>query len=144
MKDNFNVFSSWEKTGVMVLVDGEPWFVASMVAAMLGYDSGTDVAALFGNVPDECKDIKRVPNPHGTPDAFCISEQGLYDFILSSERPEARPFQKMVFEVVLPSIFKHGAYMNDDLIGRILENSGTVTESIEAFKESEQYNTSRP
>jgi anti-repressor protein len=138
MKGNFEVFGNWKKLGIMREVDGEPWFVGSMVATMFGYGLNTDIPALFKDVPDEWKDVKPVPNPEGKPEAFCLSEQGLYDFILNSDRPQAREFQRMVYEIVLPSIYKFGAYLNDEFIDEILENSDRIVESIKEQKEEAQ------
>ena len=38
-----------------------------------------------------------------------INESGLYNVILRSDKPEAKPFRKWVTAEVLPSIRKHGA-----------------------------------
>ncbi|MNJ51975.1 hypothetical protein D3C77_472910 [compost metagenome] len=43
-----------------------------------------------------------------------INEDGLYDVILESRKPEARKFRKWVTGEVLPSIRKTGGYVNDD------------------------------
>lgn len=38
-----------------------------------------------------------------------INEDGLYDVILDSRKPEAKQFRKWITSEVLPSIRKHGA-----------------------------------
>lgn len=43
-----------------------------------------------------------------------INEDGLYDVIFDSRKPEARKFRKWVTGEVLPSIRKTGAYMTSD------------------------------
>lgn len=40
-----------------------------------------------------------------------VNEDGLYDVILDSRKPEAKRFRKWVISEVLPTIRKHGAYM---------------------------------
>ena len=45
---------------------------------------------------------------------MCINESGLYNAVLGSAKPEAKAFKKWVFEEVLPSIRKHGAYVTDN------------------------------
>lgn len=40
-----------------------------------------------------------------------VNEDGLYDAILDSRKPEAKQFRKWLTSEVLPSIRKHGAYM---------------------------------
>lgn len=43
--------------------------------------------------------------------ALFVNEDGLYDVILESRKPEAKQFRKWVTKEVLPSIRKHGGYM---------------------------------
>lgn len=47
----------------------------------------------------------------GTQQALFVNEDGLYDVILDSRKPEARQFRRWVTGEVLPSIRKDGAYM---------------------------------
>ena len=49
-----------------------------------------------------------------------ISESGLYDVILRSDKPEAKPFRKWVTAEVLPSIRKHGAYMTENTLENMI------------------------
>lgn len=49
-----------------------------------------------------------------------VNEDGLYDVILDSRKPEAKQFRKWITSEVLPSIRKHGAYMSDEIIERTL------------------------
>ena len=41
----------------------------------------------------------------------CVNESGLYNVILRSDKPEAKPFRKWVTSEVLPSIRKNGGYI---------------------------------
>ena len=47
----------------------------------------------------------------GTQQALFVNEDGLYDVILDSRKPEARQFRKWVTSEVLPSIRKTGGYI---------------------------------
>lgn len=49
-----------------------------------------------------------------------IPEGDLYRLIIKSQLPAAEKFEKWVFEDVLPSIRKHGAYMTDTALERAL------------------------
>ena len=49
-----------------------------------------------------------------TQNALFVNEDGLYDVILDSRKPEARAFRKWVTGEVLPSIRKTGSYTPDD------------------------------
>lgn len=40
-----------------------------------------------------------------------VSESGLYKLIMRSNKPQAKPFQNWVTQVVLPSIRKDGGYV---------------------------------
>nr|DAU79257.1 MAG TPA: hypothetical protein [Caudoviricetes sp.] len=51
-----------------------------------------------------------------------INEDGLYDVILDSRKPQAKTFRKWVTGEVLPSIRKHGIYATDNVIDQILNN----------------------
>ena len=46
-----------------------------------------------------------------TQQANFVNEDGLYDFILDSRKPEAKAFRKWVTSEVLPAIRKTGGYM---------------------------------
>ncbi|EXZ18765.1 BRO family, N-terminal domain protein [Bacteroides fragilis str. J-143-4] len=47
----------------------------------------------------------------GIQQANFVNEDGLYDAILDSRKPEAKQFRKWVTNEVLPSIRKHGGYI---------------------------------
>ena len=48
-----------------------------------------------------------------------VNEDGLYDVILDSRKPEARKFRKWVTSEVLPSIRKTGGYVSDAALDRV-------------------------
>ena len=52
----------------------------------------------------------------GTQQALFVNEDGLYDVILDSRKPEAKAFRKWITSEVLPSIRKSGGYIaaNDE------------------------------
>lgn len=51
-----------------------------------------------------------------------INEDGLYDVILDSRKPEAKNFRKWITSDVLPSIRKKGIYATEDTIDKILSD----------------------
>ena len=91
----------------VVQADGEPWFAAADVAAVLGYRDAYDMAR---NLDDDEKGTQIVRTPGGEQEMTVINESGLYSSILRSRKPEAKPFKKWVTAEVLPSIRKTGAY----------------------------------
>lgn len=54
-----------------VLIDGEPWFVASDVAAILGYRMASDMTRALD---DDEKGTHRTRTPSGDQDLLVISE----------------------------------------------------------------------
>lgn len=94
----------------MVDIDGEPWFVAADVTAVLGL---TNMTMALQNINQNEVQNYRVPNTRGRLNKI-IDEGGLYKLILRSDKPQARPFQDWVTKVVLPAIRKDGGYIMGD------------------------------
>ena len=64
-----------------------------------------------------------------------INEDGLYDVILDSRKPQAKTFRKWVTSEILPSIRKHGIYATDNVIDLILNNPDFGIELLTKLKE---------
>ena len=88
--------------------DGVPWFVLKDVCGVLGISKYRDVAERLD--PDERGPV-RVDTLGGSQEMTCISESGLYNVILRSDKPEAKPFRKWVTAEVLPAIRRSGGYI---------------------------------
>lgn len=88
--------------------DGEPWFVARDVAAVLG-----DVKVGLA-VERHCKGAAKcsIPTAGGPQTVILIPESDVYRLILRSKLPRAQHFERWVMEEVLPSIRKTGGYGN--------------------------------
>lgn len=50
----------------------------------------------------------------GMQNMTCINESGLYNVILRSDKPQAKPFRKWITSEVLPTIRKTGGYVSND------------------------------
>ena len=74
----------------------------------------------------------------GVQNANFVNEDGLYDVILDSRKPEAKAFRKWVTKEVLPSIRKHGAYMTDSIIERTLTDPDYLIQLATALKDERQ------
>lgn len=85
----------------VVLVAGEPWFVAKDLTGVLGFSNGRD--AISKHVLPAQRGVSRIATPFGDQDMTVISEAGLYRLIMRSNVPAAEKFQKWVTEVVLPT-----------------------------------------
>ena len=63
-----------------------------------------------------------------------VNEDGLYDVILDSRKPEAKAFRKWITSEVLPSIRKHGAYATQTTIESIIADPESGIRLLEALK----------
>ena len=143
MKNAVQVFNFEQKQTRIVMVDGEPWWVAKDVAEALGY-SGTSletIGKLFAHVPEEWKDRKRIPTLGGEQEMLCLSEQGLYFFLGRSDKPKALPYQKWIAGDVVPSIRKHGAYMTPQMAEEVLSNPDLIIGLAQKLKDEQSRNT---
>lgn len=89
----------------MVHLNGEPWFVAADVCAVLGITTEQT-----RRLDDDEKGLHSTQTPSGTQQMVVINESGLYSLILGSRKPEAKRFKKWVTSEVLPAIRKTGQY----------------------------------
>lgn len=123
-KDNvIQVFShpQFGNIGTIETENGKVMFKANDVAAALGY-SQPKVA-----ISKLCKGVTVLETPsenqYGTvvlqPTRY-ISEADIYRLVMRSKLPEAERFQDWVCEEVLPSIRKHGGYLTDAALQRVV------------------------
>jgi prophage antirepressor-like protein len=116
-----------------VVIDGKVHFAATECAGVLGYTNPEKA------IRDHCKGgcvsftIKKPVISHGkdtgkTRDVSVnfISEGDLMRLIVRSNLPEAEQFERWVFDEVLPSIRKHGAYMTADFIDRVIADPDII------------------
>lgn len=89
-------------------LNGEPWFVLKDVCEVLGLGTPAKVA---DRLDEDEKGVSQIHTPGGLQNVSIINESGLYNVILRSDKPEAKPFRKWVTSEVLPSIRKHGGYI---------------------------------
>lgn len=109
--------------------DGEPWFVAKDVAAVLGYKNTKDAVARHVDPEDSVLNGVVIPDPIGREQVYrIINESGLYSLILSCKLPNAKKFKRWVTNEVLPTIRKHGAYMTDQTLERALTSPDFLIE----------------
>lgn len=87
--------------------DGQPWWVLKDVCEVLELDSPHKVA---NRLDDDEKGRNLIPTPGGKQEMAVINESGLYNVILRSDKPQAKPFRKWVTSEVLPTIRKTGQY----------------------------------
>jgi len=103
-----------------VMIDSEPFFVGKDAATAIGYSNTRK--AIRDHVKAKYQREERIVTPFGTQTMTVISEPGLYQLASESKLPSAGPFQDWVYEKVLPSIRKHGAYMTPETIEKAIYN----------------------
>ena len=90
------------------------WFVLKDVCEVLEIHQTAGIKRRLG---DDVITNHPIPDALGwMQDNTIINEDGLYDVILESRKPEAGEFRKWVTKDVLPSIRKTGMYAKDELL----------------------------
>lgn len=130
--NNIQIFKYENNDVRTVEMNSEPWFVLKDVCAVLGLtDTGRTAERLDA---DELTRTTLVSGGQNR-EMYIINESGLYNVILRSDKPEAKPFRKWVTSEVLPSIRKHGAYMTPQKIEEALLNPDTIISLAQQLKE---------
>jgi len=90
-----------------LIIDDQPWFVGKDVALALGYARPNNA------LQQHCKGALKqgtLQTSGGMQELRLISEPDVFRLIVSSHLPEAKQFERWVFEEVLPSLRRHGHY----------------------------------
>lgn len=110
MNNNLEVFDSPEFGQVRVkVISNEPYFCLSDLCKVLDLGNPSQVKSRLsdGVITNDTMIDKLGRNQS----VNFVNEDGLYDVILDSRKPEARLFRKWITSVVLPSIRKNGGYI---------------------------------
>lgn len=138
MNNELKVFSNEEFGNVRVeIVNGKELFCASDIAKALGYTNTSKA------ISDHCRCITKryIPHPQSpnkTIETNFITEGDLYRLIAHSKLPSAEKFELWVFDEVLPSIRKHGAYMTDNVLEQAIANPDFMIGLLQNLKEEKQ------
>lgn len=111
--------------------DRETWFVLKDVCGVLNIGNTADV---FSRLDTDEKGVDQIETLGGLQKMNIINESGLYNVILRSDKPEAKPFRKWVTSEVLPSIRKHGAYMTPETLQAAISNPDYLLQVVTALK----------
>lgn len=126
-----------------VQIDGEPWWVLKDVCGVLDLKNPTMIADRL-----DTDEVTKFNLGGLSGETNIINESGLYNVILRSDKPQAKPFRKWVTNEVLPSIRKTGGYqlpqmskelraiiMQDQKIQEVEKRVDRVREDLDEFKE---------
>lgn len=99
-------------------------FCGSDIARALGYARPADA------ISAHCKGVCVLPTPSagGVQNTKFITEGDIYRLIAHSKLPSAERFERWVFDEILPSIRKHGAYMTEDVLKQALASPDFLIE----------------
>src|SRR5690625_1005014 len=116
--------------------DGEPNFLLKDVCNILEIGNPTDVK---NRLEDGVVSIEVIQDRLGrNQKATFVNEDGLYDVILDSRKPEAKRFRKWITSKVIPSIRKHGAYATPDTIENIISDPEFGIQLLTNLKEEKE------
>lgn len=94
---------NFETQQIRVVKDeqGEPWFLGMDVCSVLGL---VKVEQAYSRLDSDEKAtlVRQVVGLNPGRPLTIVSESGLYKLILRSDKPQAKPFQNWVTQVVLP------------------------------------------
>ena len=154
MDNNIKVFENSEFGKVRtVVLNNEPWFIGKDVAEILGYSNTNK--AIQVHVDDEDKfirssrgtemgklftSLKEMQEKLGRQDNWFISESGVYSLIFGSKLPTAKKFKRWVTSEVLPTIRKHGAYMTEDTIKKVIAEPDFIIKLAPELKKEQEQN----
>lgn len=102
----------------VVTIDGEPWFVLADLARVLDI---ADTQRLNSRLDDGVRQTHPISDRLGRiQNATVVSEAGMYEVVIRSDKPDAVRFRRWITSDVLPAIRKTGAYGTPALTGPAL------------------------
>jgi anti-repressor protein len=104
----------------IIMKDGEPWFVLKDVCDLLGLSNSRMIASRLDE--DDVSITYLIDNLGRQQQTNIINENGLYDVILLSRKPEAKQFKRWITHDVLPSIRRHGAYITTSKLEELMND----------------------
>ena len=116
--------------------NGDVLFCGSDIARALGYARPADA------ISAHCKGVCVLPTPSagGIQNTKFITEGDVYRLLAHSKLPGAERFERWVFDEVLPSIRKHGAYMTEDVLEQALASPDFLIELATRLKNEKAKN----
>lgn len=132
---DLQIFNNPEFGEIRTLEEGEHiLFCASDVAKALGYKNPTEA------IQDHCKRVveRCTSDLLGRRQTMKFVPEGdIYRLTASSKLPGAEKFESWVFDEVLPSIRKHGAYMTPETLEAAILNPDTMIRLCTALKDEQ-------
>ena len=139
-KNNYiKIFDHAEFGNVRIIHEGDDKFLfcGPDVTKALGYTNSRKALA------DHCKGVtKRYTLTNGGKQALSFIPEGdVYRLIVSSKRPAAEKFEHWIFEELLPSIRKYGAYITPEIRAKLSKNPRYIQELVDMLQREEERST---
>ena len=136
--NDIKIFESSEFGNIRTLkgANGDVLFCGADIAKALGYSNPSK--ALTDHCRKEGITKRYTPTNSGVQHMPFISEGNVYRLIARSKLPSAEKFERWVFDEILPSIRRHGAYMTDDILAKTIENPDFLINLLTEMKEEKQ------
>ncbi len=120
---------NYENSNIRTVVkNGDPWFVAADVCAVLEIGNPSDP---IRRLDEDEKGVDLIETLGGVQNMVTVNESGLYMLIMGSRKPQAKAFKRWVTHEVLPAIRKHGVYAVDE----VLNNPDVLISALTALKQ---------
>jgi len=134
MKAQLQQFQNEEFGSLEILmIDGNPNFPATECAAILGY-SNPQKAVRDHCREDGCTNRSVIDRLGREQKKRYINEGNLYRLIIRSKLPAAVRFEKWIFDEVLPSIRKYGAYITDEILEEAIRSQEFAFELLQKLQ----------
>ena len=121
------VFQYADREVRTISIDGELWFVLADICGVLGIANSGNVAARLDEADIRQTDIR---SGGQTRSVTIVSESGMYEVVIRSDKPEARRFRWWVTHEVIPSIRRTGSYAvpetRESLLARAMVEANAV------------------
>ena len=131
---DITIYTSLEFGEIRIIEeDGKVLFCGKDVAQALGYRRPADAIAAH------CKGVCVLPTPSngGIQQTKFIPEGDVYRLITHSKLPTAERFEGWVFDEVIPSIRKHGAYITENTLDKMITSPDFGIKLLTALKDEQ-------
>jgi len=137
LNNQIQIFNN-EKFGDIrtITIDGEPWFIAKDVCDILCLGRGTRSVERLDE--DEVRKTYITDSIGRQQEAYIVNEPGLYQLVIASNKKEAKEFKRWITHDIIPSIRKHGMYMTDSLLQKVMQDPDFLITLLQQYKDERE------
>lgn len=92
----------------VLLIDDEPWFVLNDLCRVLGLTRSA--SQIKDRLDEGVRQTYPLPTAGGVQHTTIVSEPGMYEVVIRSDKPDAITFRRWITSEVLPQIRRTGSY----------------------------------